>query len=420
MPLSSRPSAGHLVSEEVHLRLILVSGKTQDFTFSPNDSATDIAKHVFDNWPEGWEEERVSSPSILRLIFQGRFLHGNVTLGALKLPPGRTTVMHLVARETLPEPNSHGGHLPLRTVPASYKHNGSVCAVTKGQCGKDFGQTPSDEDPTPLGVTVRTCRCSGVTPCWASQRQQEEQVKMRGEERQPKTKDSSLWNPLLVKSTTAAGGWIHCVADMSPARVQPVRGVLQRAAVQPALIAGGHVCTSPAPDTQAPSPDPDFGRCSSLGPSSSNSGGGGGGGGLAGAESSNKESGKGGVLMGDATVRKQTSNSDTVHPSLRARRRAAPPAWLAWRQHLLNREPGGRPAGEVRPVRRQRREPPSRDASIHHRDRKDGRKHEDEDVQLRPSLGLTSQFGSIRDACPPSDPPTPPSLSHRQSSGAKP
>lgn len=29
---------------------------------------------------------------------------------ALKLPPGRTTVMHLVARETLPEPNSHGEH----------------------------------------------------------------------------------------------------------------------------------------------------------------------------------------------------------------------------------------------------------------------------------------------------------------------
>ncbi|XP_016306483.1 ubiquitin-like protein 3 [Sinocyclocheilus anshuiensis] len=92
----------------VSLRLILVSGKTQDFTFSPNDSATDIARHVFENWPAGWEEESVSSPSILRLIFQGRFLHGNVTLGALKLPPGRTTVMHLVARETLPEPNSHG------------------------------------------------------------------------------------------------------------------------------------------------------------------------------------------------------------------------------------------------------------------------------------------------------------------------
>ncbi|KAI4897282.1 hypothetical protein NFI96_024644 [Prochilodus magdalenae] len=95
-------------SDTVNLRLILVSGKTQDFTFSPNDSATDIARHVFETWPAGWEEEQVSSPSILRLIFQGRFLHGNVTLGALKLPPGRTTVMHLVARETLPEPNSHG------------------------------------------------------------------------------------------------------------------------------------------------------------------------------------------------------------------------------------------------------------------------------------------------------------------------
>ncbi|MEQ2183639.1 hypothetical protein GOODEAATRI_000118 [Goodea atripinnis] len=88
MPVSSKPSEGHLVPDEVrgsgvvHLRLILVSGKTQDFTFSPNDSATDIAKHVFDNWP-----------------------------AALKLPPGRTTVMHLVARETLPEPNSHGEDL---------------------------------------------------------------------------------------------------------------------------------------------------------------------------------------------------------------------------------------------------------------------------------------------------------------------
>ncbi|XP_077465687.1 ubiquitin-like protein 3b isoform X1 [Stigmatopora argus] len=101
--------SSHRDLDMVHLRLILVSGKTQDFTFSPNDSATDIAKHVFENWPTaGWEEERVSSPGILRLIFQGRFLHGNVTLGALKLPPGRTTVMHLVARETLPEPNSHG------------------------------------------------------------------------------------------------------------------------------------------------------------------------------------------------------------------------------------------------------------------------------------------------------------------------
>ncbi|KAK1883330.1 Ubiquitin-like protein 3 [Dissostichus eleginoides] len=66
---------------EINLRLILVSGKTKEFLFSPNDSAADIAKHVYDNWPMDWEEEQVSSPNILRLIYQGRFLHGNVTLG---------------------------------------------------------------------------------------------------------------------------------------------------------------------------------------------------------------------------------------------------------------------------------------------------------------------------------------------------
>lgn len=99
---------GSTPADMINLRLILVSGKTKEFLFSPNDSAADIAKHVYDNWPMDWEEEQVSSPNILRLIYQGRFLHGNVTLGALKLPLGKTTVMHLVARETLPEPNSQG------------------------------------------------------------------------------------------------------------------------------------------------------------------------------------------------------------------------------------------------------------------------------------------------------------------------
>lgn len=50
----------------------------------------------------------MAKAEILRLIYQGRFLHSNVTLGALGLPFGRTTVMHLVPRENLPEPNSQG------------------------------------------------------------------------------------------------------------------------------------------------------------------------------------------------------------------------------------------------------------------------------------------------------------------------
>ena len=102
-----------------------MSGKTKEYLFSPSESAGDIAQFVFDNWPSEWEDEavsagrdltssmasswlpfQVSKAEILRLIYQGRFLHGNVTLSALGLPGGKTTVMHLVPRESLPEPSS--------------------------------------------------------------------------------------------------------------------------------------------------------------------------------------------------------------------------------------------------------------------------------------------------------------------------
>nr|XP_023681801.1 ubiquitin-like protein 3 isoform X2 [Paramormyrops kingsleyae] len=66
-------------ADTITLKLILVSGKTKEFPFSPSNSAADIAKHVYNHWPM-----------------------------ALKLPHGKITVMHLVARETLPEPNSQG------------------------------------------------------------------------------------------------------------------------------------------------------------------------------------------------------------------------------------------------------------------------------------------------------------------------
>lgn len=63
-----------------------------------------------------WADEAVEKAEILRLIYQGRFLHSNVTLGALGLVPARTTVMHLVPRETLPEPNSQGEIYNERTI----------------------------------------------------------------------------------------------------------------------------------------------------------------------------------------------------------------------------------------------------------------------------------------------------------------
>ena len=99
-------SSSGVPSDKVNLKLILVSGRTEEFLFSPTSSASEIAESVFANWPDSWAAEAVESPAILKLIYHGRFLHGNVTLGALSLPLGKTTVMHLVARENLPEPNS--------------------------------------------------------------------------------------------------------------------------------------------------------------------------------------------------------------------------------------------------------------------------------------------------------------------------
>ncbi|XP_071502872.1 ubiquitin-like protein 3 isoform X2 [Diadema antillarum] len=96
-------------SDRITLRLIHpMNGKNKEFNFVPEDTAADVAQYVFDNWPTDWESHRVHSPHILRLIYQGRFIHGNVSLGALQLPLGKTTAMHIMARETLPEPNSQG------------------------------------------------------------------------------------------------------------------------------------------------------------------------------------------------------------------------------------------------------------------------------------------------------------------------
>jgi hypothetical protein len=92
--------------DKINVKLIHVSSKTAEFLFTHSDSVSFITQHVYDNWPSEWVDEQRPPTNILRLIYQGRFLHGNVTLGALHLLPGKTTVMHLVIRENLPEPNS--------------------------------------------------------------------------------------------------------------------------------------------------------------------------------------------------------------------------------------------------------------------------------------------------------------------------
>lgn len=105
-----RKKGSGLPSDKICLQLIWVTlpVKRLDFFFTPDDTAAYICQYVFDHWPEEWADEPVTSANVLKLIYQGRFLHGSVSIGALNLPLGKRSVMHLVARENLPEPPSQG------------------------------------------------------------------------------------------------------------------------------------------------------------------------------------------------------------------------------------------------------------------------------------------------------------------------
>lgn len=94
--------------DKVNLRLIFVAGGDQsgkEFLVSPTLTATEIALFVYENWPADWSASKVDRAEVLRFIYQGRFLHENVTLESININPGRTCVMHLVPREKIPEPN---------------------------------------------------------------------------------------------------------------------------------------------------------------------------------------------------------------------------------------------------------------------------------------------------------------------------
>lgn len=90
--------------KSVNLRLLLVDGSTHDFSFPPSASSSEIAQYVFDNWPVEWngEVQKPDRPEILRLIYRGRFLKSTTTLEYLSLPVGKTSTLHMVIRERLP------------------------------------------------------------------------------------------------------------------------------------------------------------------------------------------------------------------------------------------------------------------------------------------------------------------------------
>uniref|UniRef100_A0A1I8INE6 Rad60-SLD_2 domain-containing protein n=1 Tax=Macrostomum lignano TaxID=282301 RepID=A0A1I8INE6_9PLAT len=86
-------------SDRVNLRLLLVSGSSHCFLFSPDDCAQEITDFT-GRKPNG------QPPTFCASSIRAGFLHRSVTLAALRLPPGGTTVMHLVARDSAPEPRA--------------------------------------------------------------------------------------------------------------------------------------------------------------------------------------------------------------------------------------------------------------------------------------------------------------------------
>lgn len=139
-----------LPPDQVNLKLIHVSSKTHEFLFVPSTTVATITQHVYDNWPEEWQNEEMPVVNILRLIYQGRFLHDNVTLGGLRLPTGKTTVMHLVAREHLPEPNSQSEMKKDKSVERGCS---SCCSVLWLSCIFIFSQTIYLQNPFQLVLT---------------------------------------------------------------------------------------------------------------------------------------------------------------------------------------------------------------------------------------------------------------------------
>ncbi|GMR42007.1 hypothetical protein PMAYCL1PPCAC_12202, partial [Pristionchus mayeri] len=93
-------------SEGVTVKLVLVCGKSAAFLFPSTSTAAEITEAVHVDWPAEWEEEMVENSTMLKLIYHGRFLHGSVSLQTLGFEPGSATAMHLVTRESLPQPDA--------------------------------------------------------------------------------------------------------------------------------------------------------------------------------------------------------------------------------------------------------------------------------------------------------------------------
>ncbi|KAH8871908.1 Ubiquitin-like protein 3 [Schistosoma japonicum] len=93
----------------VHLKLLMPDGSFYEHKYDQDTSVEHITGSLFRDWPDNLGKRPKSNH--LKLIFQGRFLSGNLKLSELKLPSEPIT-MHLVQHETMPMPRINEKHYP--------------------------------------------------------------------------------------------------------------------------------------------------------------------------------------------------------------------------------------------------------------------------------------------------------------------
>ena len=87
VPVASTPPSasistqgGKIPPDKINVRVIVITGQTADLLCLPEESAQSIVDRLYESWPSHWDAQHRPATNILRLIYQGRFLHGSVTL----------------------------------------------------------------------------------------------------------------------------------------------------------------------------------------------------------------------------------------------------------------------------------------------------------------------------------------------------
>lgn len=120
---SNTKRSAPIPSDVIRLDVLLTSGQRKFFDFAPTTSIYDVRETIFRDWPEDWPP-RPASSSAIRILHLGHILDekavlsGSSTPGAAtaagSMPVGRSTVVHLLVRQSPTKKGQNGEDEPLK------------------------------------------------------------------------------------------------------------------------------------------------------------------------------------------------------------------------------------------------------------------------------------------------------------------